>query len=88
MLLAGVHALRPADIRALTLDDADPAAGTLLAGGRARRLDQLTAGVGTGRCEGIPVACSPLGALAVGVLLLLTERECGNAQVDEGKGRF
>ena len=28
------------------------------------------------------------GALAVGVLLLLTELERGNAQVDEGKGRF
>jgi integrase len=43
VLLAGVHALRPSDIRALTLDDADPAAVTLLAGGRARPLDQLTA---------------------------------------------
>ena len=30
VLLAGVHALRPAGICALTLDDADPAAGTLL----------------------------------------------------------
>ena len=43
VLLAGVHALRPADIRALTLDDADPAAVTLFLGGRARPLDQLTA---------------------------------------------
>jgi integrase len=44
VLLAGVHALRPADICALTLDDADPAAGTLAVGGRARPLDRLTAG--------------------------------------------
>jgi hypothetical protein len=44
VLLAGVHALRPADICVLTLDDAGPAAGTLLLGGRARPLDQLTAG--------------------------------------------
>ena len=44
VLLAGVHALRPADICALTLDDADPAAGMLLAGGRVRPLDRLTAG--------------------------------------------
>ena len=44
VLLAGVHALRPADICALTLEDADPAAGTLLAGGRFRPLDRLTAG--------------------------------------------
>ena len=43
VLLAGVHALRPADICALTLDDADPAAGMLLVGGRARPLDRLTA---------------------------------------------
>jgi integrase len=43
VLLAGVHALRPSDIRALTLEDADPAAVTLLLGGRARPLDQLTA---------------------------------------------
>jgi integrase len=43
LLLAGVHALRPADICALRLDDADPAAGILLAGGRARPLDRLTA---------------------------------------------
>ena len=44
VLLAGVHALRPADICALTLDDADPAAGMLLVGGRVRPLDRLTAG--------------------------------------------
>jgi len=43
VLLAGVHALRPSDICALTLDDADPAAGTLLVSGRARPLDRLTA---------------------------------------------
>ena len=43
MLLAGVHALRPSDIRALTLDNADPAAGTLHLRGRTRPLDQLTA---------------------------------------------
>ena len=42
VLLAGVHALRPAEICALTLDAADPAASTLLTGGRARPLDQLT----------------------------------------------
>jgi integrase len=44
VLLAGVHALRPADICALRLEDADPAAGTLVASGRARPLDRLTAG--------------------------------------------
>jgi integrase len=44
VLLAGVHALRPSDIRALTLEDADPGAVTLLLGGRARPLDRLTAG--------------------------------------------
>lgn len=38
-----MHALRPSDIRALTLDNADPAAGTLHLGGRTRPLDQLTA---------------------------------------------
>jgi hypothetical protein len=43
VLLAGVHALRPAGIRVLMLDDTGPGAGTLLAGGRARPLDQLTA---------------------------------------------
>jgi integrase len=42
VLLAGVHALRPSDIRALALDDVGPAA-TLLAGGLTRPLDQLTA---------------------------------------------
>jgi integrase len=44
VLLAGVHALRPADICALTLEDANPAAGTLVVSGRARPLDRLTAG--------------------------------------------
>jgi integrase len=45
LLLAGVHALRPSQICALTLEDTDPAAGTLtVGGGRARPLDQLTAG--------------------------------------------
>jgi integrase len=44
VLLAGVHALRPADICTLMLEDADPAAGTLVVGGRARPLDRLTAG--------------------------------------------
>ena len=43
VLLAGVHALRPADICALTLEDANPAAGTLVVSGRARPLDRLTA---------------------------------------------
>jgi hypothetical protein len=42
VLLAGVHALRPHQIRVLTLADVDAAAGTLLAGGRPRRLDGLT----------------------------------------------
>jgi len=44
VLLAGVHALRPADICALTLDGIDLAAGTLLAGGHVCPLDRLTAG--------------------------------------------
>jgi integrase len=44
VLLAGVHALRPSEICALTLDAIDPAARTLLIRGRARPLDQLTAG--------------------------------------------
>ena len=44
VLLAGVHALRPADICALTLDDANLAAGTLAVGGRVRPLDRLTTG--------------------------------------------
>jgi hypothetical protein len=44
VLLAGVHALRPSDIRALALDDVNPTAATLVAGGRARPLDRLTAG--------------------------------------------
>ena len=55
VLLAGVHALRPSDICALTLDDADPAAGTLLgrrprpaAGPAHRRAPaRLAAGTGT-----------------------------------------
>ena len=42
VLLAGVHALRPHQIRVLTLADVDVAAGTLLAAGRPRRLDGLT----------------------------------------------
>jgi hypothetical protein len=42
VLLAGVHALRPHQIRVLTLDDVDLAAGTLRAGGQPRRLDALT----------------------------------------------
>jgi integrase len=42
MLLAGVHALRPHQIRPLALEDADLAAGTLRVGGRPRRLDALT----------------------------------------------
>lgn len=44
VLLAGVHALRPSDIRALVLDDVGPAAVTIFAGGLTRPLDQLTAG--------------------------------------------
>ena len=44
VLLAGVHALRPADICALTLDDVNLAAGTLLVGARVLPLDRLTAG--------------------------------------------
>jgi integrase len=43
VLLAGVHALRTSDICALRLEDAGPAAGTLVASGRARPLDRLTA---------------------------------------------
>jgi hypothetical protein len=42
VLLAGVHALRPHQIRVLALDDVDLTAGRLLAGGRPRRLDTLT----------------------------------------------
>jgi integrase len=42
VLLAGVHALRPHQIRMLAVDDIDLAAGTLLVGGRSRRLDALT----------------------------------------------
>jgi hypothetical protein len=43
VLLAGVHALRPSQICALTLDAIGPAAITLRTGGRSRPLDQLTA---------------------------------------------
>jgi len=42
VLLAGVHALRPSQICALTLDAVGPAASTLFTGGRARPLDQLS----------------------------------------------
>jgi integrase len=42
LLLAGVHALRPHQIRVLALEDVDLAAGTLRGGGRPRRLDGLT----------------------------------------------
>ena len=44
MLLAGVHALWPSQICALTLNTIGPTASTLLTGGRARPLDRLTAG--------------------------------------------
>jgi hypothetical protein len=44
VLLAGVHALRPSQICALTLDAVGSAADTLAIGGRARPLDRLTAG--------------------------------------------
>jgi len=44
VLLAGVHALRPSQICGLTLDAVGPRADTLVIGGRARPLDQLTAG--------------------------------------------
>ncbi len=42
VLLAGVHALRPSQIRVLTLDAARPGPGTLRISGRTRPLDQLT----------------------------------------------
>jgi hypothetical protein len=42
VLLAGVHALRPHQIRVLMLDAIDLAAGILRVGGRPRRLDGLT----------------------------------------------
>jgi hypothetical protein len=42
MLLAGVHALRPSQIRALALDAAGPGAATLLISGQARPPGQLT----------------------------------------------
>jgi len=44
VLLAGVHALLPSQICALTLDAIGPAANAMLINGRARPLDQLTAG--------------------------------------------
>jgi integrase len=42
VLLVGVHALRPHQIRLLALEDVDLAAGTLRIAGRPRRLDALT----------------------------------------------
>jgi hypothetical protein len=42
VLLAGVHALRPSQICALTLDAIGPAADSLTTSGRARPLDQLS----------------------------------------------
>jgi integrase len=42
MLLAGMHALRPSQICALTLDAVGPNVATLLISGQARPLDQLT----------------------------------------------
>lgn len=42
MLLAGVHALRPHQIRVLALDDVDLPAGTLRTSSRSRCLDALT----------------------------------------------
>ncbi len=42
VLLAGVHALRPSQICALTLDAVGPGTDTLLISGKARPLDQLT----------------------------------------------
>jgi site-specific recombinase XerD len=42
VLLTGIHALQPHQIRLLTLHDVDLGAGTLLVGGRSRRLDALT----------------------------------------------
>ncbi len=44
VLLAGVHALRSAQICALTLDAVDLTAGTLVVDGQPRRLDALTLG--------------------------------------------
>jgi integrase len=44
VLLAGVHALRPSQICALTLDAVAPAASALLISGRTRPLDRLTTG--------------------------------------------
>jgi site-specific recombinase XerC len=42
VLMAGVRALRPHQIRVLALDDVDLAAGTLLVDGRPRHLDAVT----------------------------------------------
>src|SRR4029453_7668809 len=42
VLLAGVHALRPHQIRVLALGDVDPGAGILRVAGRRRRLGPLT----------------------------------------------
>jgi hypothetical protein len=42
VLLAGVHALRPHQIRVLALEDVDLGAGILRVAGRPRRLDSLT----------------------------------------------
>jgi len=42
VLLAGVHALRPHQIRVLALEDIDPGTGILRVAGRPRRLDSLT----------------------------------------------
>jgi hypothetical protein len=42
VLLSGVHALRPHQIRVLALEDVDLAAGILRVAGRPRRLDTLT----------------------------------------------
>jgi hypothetical protein len=44
VLLAGVHALRPAQICAMVLDAVDLTGGTLLVDGQPRRLDALTRG--------------------------------------------
>src|SRR5262249_41193927 len=44
VLLAGVHALRTSDIRALALDDVGPARAPLPAAGLTTPLDQLTTG--------------------------------------------
>jgi integrase len=41
VLLVGVHALRPAEVRTVTLDDVDSASGTLLVAGHRRPVDDL-----------------------------------------------